>query len=300
MNETHAASPQPPMPPLIRSWLFVPGNRADRFPKALASGADAVIIDLEDAVAPDAKDSARQAVVDHITQGAGQAGIPAFVRINALHSAAGLRDLLAICDAAGRATHPTIAGIMLPKVSCAEDITLVSDILDEADLPLEIGALIESVAGIGQAGGIARASDRMRFVMFGGADMALDLRVRMEWDALLSARSDVVRAAAGAGIDAVDMPWIDLDDQDGYARELQRSFGLGFTSRAAIHPTQIAAIHAALAPSDAAVAQARDVLRASQAAKGGVAILNGKLIEKPLVANAMRVLGLAAQSRGAG
>jgi citrate lyase beta subunit len=137
----------------------------------------------------------------------------------------------------------------------------------------------------------------MKFVMFGGADMALDLRVRMEWDSLLSARADVLRAAAGAGIDAVDMPWIDLSDQDGYLHELQRSFGLGFTARAAIHPTQIAAIHAALTPSDAAVAQARDVVRASQAAKGGVATLNGKLIEKPLVADAERILGLAAQAR---
>jgi (S)-citramalyl-CoA lyase len=140
----------------------------------------------------------------------------------------------------------------------------------------------------------------MRFMMFGGADMALDLRVRMEWDALLSARSDVLRAAAGAGIDAVDMPWIDLGDRDGYTRELQRSFRLGFTSRAAIHPTQIEAIHAALKPSDATVAQAREVVRASQAARGGVATLNGKLIEKPLVANAERILGLAAQARAAG
>ncbi len=296
MSETSPA----PQQPLIRSWLFVPGNRPERLPKALASGADAVIIDLEDAVAPDAKDTAREVVVDHIMQGTAQAVIPTFVRINALRSATGLRDLLAICDAAGRAAHQVIAGIMVPKVSCAEDITLVGDILNEAELPLGIGALIESVAGIEQAARIARASHRMRFVMFGGADMALDLRVRMEWDALLSARSDVLRAAAGAGIDAVDMPWIDLGDRDGYTRELQRSFGLGFTSRAAIHPMQIEAIHAALKPSDATVAQAHEVVRASQAARGGVATLNGKLIEKPLVANAERILGLAAQARAAG
>lgn len=288
----------PPAPdrPLLRSWLFVPGNRPERFAKAIASGTDAVIIDLEDAVAPGAKDEARQAVVDYITNDVAEADIPVFVRTNGIRTATGLRDLLAICDAAKNTAQHRIEGVMIPKASCAEDITLVADVLGDASLPLEIGALIESVAGVERASAIARASDRLRFVMFGGADMALDLRVPMEWDALLSARSAVVQAAAGAKIGALDMPWIDLGDQAGYEREMRRSFNLGFTSRAAIHPSQIAAIHAALTPSDDQITHARNVMSAWQASGGGVATLNGKLIEKPLVADAERTLALAARS----
>lgn len=293
-------TPPAPEPLLLRSWLFVPGSRPERFAKAFASGADAVIIDLEDAVAPHVKGAARQAVIDGIASKNRDVKIPVFVRINDVHSINGLRDLLALCDAAKHNSLHWLTGIVIPKARCAEDIMLVADALEDADLPLQIGALIESVAGLTQASQIARASNRLRFVMFGGADMALDLRVSMEWEPLLSARTDIVRAAAGAKIDALDMPWIDLADQEGYEREMQRSFNLGFTSRAAIHPSQIEAIHAALAPSEVALEQARNVMSAWQEAGGCVATLNGKLIEKPLVVEAERTLALAARTNARG
>lgn len=281
-----------------RSWLFVPGSRPERFAKACASGADAVIIDLEDAVAPDAKETAREAVVSFASGQAGDVGIPVYVRLNDIRSLSGIRDLLAICEAVRANPQGAVAGVMLPKVSCAEDVALVAEVMDDAHVPLRIGALIETVAGIERAGAIAKASARIQFVMFGGADMAMALRVPMEWESLLAARTDVVRAAAGARIDALDMPWIDLEDNEGYTREMQRSFSLGFTARAAIHPSQIAAIHAALTPSDAETARAREVMTAWENGAGGVAMLNGKLIEKPLVAQARRILSLAARATG--
>ena len=289
-----------PERPTIRSWLFVPGSRPERFAKACASGADAVIIDLEDAVAPDAKDTARDAVVSFMSAEGSQVGIPVYVRLNDIRSLNGIRDLLEICDAVRANPETAVAGVMLPKVSCAEDVTLVAQIMDDANVPLRIGALLETVAGIERAAAIAKASPRLRFVMFGGADMALDLRVPMEWEPLLAARTDVVRAAAGAKIDALDMPWVDLEDQDGYVHEMERSFSLGFTSRAAIHPSQIAAIHAALTPSAAETARAREVMTAWESGAGGVAMLNGKLIEKPLVAHAGRILSLAERAAGKG
>jgi citrate lyase beta subunit len=289
-----------PEHPLIRSWLFVPGSRPERFAKACASGADAVIIDLEDAVAPERKDTARAAVVAFMTGEGGCVGIPVFVRLNDIRSLHGIRDLLAICEAAQANAGSAVSGIMLPKVSCAEDLTFVSEAMDDANVPLRIGALIETVAGLAQASAIAKASGRLQFVMFGGADMALDLRVPMEWGPLLSARTDVVRAAAGAKVDAVDMPWIDLGNKAEYESEMQRSFSLGFTSRAAIHPSQITAVHAALTPSDVEIARAREVMSAWENGAGGVALLDGKLIEKRLIAQAGRILSLAERAAGKG
>jgi len=294
MSLIDTASNYPP----IRSWLFVPGSRPERFAKACASSADAVIIDLEDAVAPEAKNAAREAVMSFISGQGNDVGIPVYVRLNNIRSLNGIRDLLAICEGVCANAETTVEGVILPKVSCAEDVTLVAEVMDDADVPLQIGALLETVAGIEQAATIAKASARLRFVMFGGADMALDLRVPMEWESLLAARTEVVRAAAGAKIDALDMPWIDLEDKEGYIREMKRSFSLGFTSRTAIHPSQIAAIHAALTPADADVAHARDVMAAWENGAGGVATLNGKLIEKPLVAQAKRILSLIERAIG--
>lgn len=277
-----------------RSYLFVPGARPDRFAKALAAGADAVIIDLEDAVAPADKHSARAAVCaflrDRPAPDAAEPDI--FVRTNSLRSRTGLLDLLALTDRdAGQA--PRWAGILLPKVDDASDVRRAADLLDEQGLPGALGALIESADGLENVMEIAGASPRLAFLMFGGADLSADLRVPLAWEPLLQARARVVHAAARYGLDALDMPWIALDDEDGYARELARSVAHGFTARAAIHPKQIAAIHAALTPPPEAVAQAERVLAAFEAASGGVCTLDGKLVERPLVLGSRRVLALA-------
>jgi len=277
-----------------RSYLFVPGARPDRFAKALAAGADAVIIDLEDAVSPTDKDSARAAVCAFLRDrtGSDAAAPDIFVRTNSLRSRTGLLDLLALTDLdAGQA--PPWAGLLLPKVDGAADVRLAAALLDERNLPGVLGALIESADGLENVMEIAASSARLGFLMFGGADLSAELRVPLAWEPLLQARTRVVHAAARHGLDALDMPWIALDDEDGYARELAQSALHGFTARAAIHPKQIAAIHAAFTPPPAAVAQAERVLAAFEAAGGGVCTLDGKLVERPLVLGSRRVLALA-------
>lgn len=272
-----------------RSYLFVPGDRPERFAKAAASGADAVIIDLEDAVPIHAKDTARRHVLAHLSD-AQRRGVSTFVRINPPRTMAGLTDLAAIMTEAGRGVMP--AGIVVPKSSAA-DIALVGDLLSDAGARMELGALVETCAGIEDAFAIAKSSPSLTFLMFGGADLAAELGVEIAWDPLLASRARLVQAAAAAGRAVVDMPWIALDDEPGEADEMKRSFALGFTARAAIHPRQVPRIHAMLAPDAAALDSARRVLAAYEAARGGACLLDGRLIERPTIERSRRLLARA-------
>ncbi|GAA4250310.1 CoA ester lyase [Azospirillum formosense] len=287
--QTPATAPESPV---RRSYLFVPGARPDRFAKALGAGADAVIIDLEDAVAPGDKDSARAAVGAFLREHADAGGPAIFVRTNSLRSRTGLLDILALTDLPDGAA-PRWAGVLLPKVDGAEDVRLAAGLLDERGLPGALGALIESADGLENVMAIAAASPRLSFLMFGGADLSAELRVPLAWEPLVQARTRIVHAAARFGLDALDMPWIALDDEEGYRQELARSVLHGFTARSAIHPKQIAAIHDAYTPSPEAVLRAGRVLAAFGAAGGGVCVLDGKLVERPLVLGSHRILALA-------
>ncbi|KAA0679116.1 HpcH/HpaI aldolase/citrate lyase family protein [Azospirillum brasilense] len=278
--------------PVRRSYLFVPGARPDRFAKALGAGADAVIIDLEDAVAPGDKDSARAAVGAFLREHTGAGGPAVFVRTNSVRSRTGLLDILALTDLPD-GTAPRWAGILLPKVDGAEDVRLAAGLLDERNLPGALGALIESADGLENVMAIAAASPRLSFLMFGGADLSAELRVPLAWEPLVQARTRIVHAAARFGLDALDMPWIALDDEEGYRQELARSVLHGFTARSAIHPKQITAIHDAYTPSPEAVLRAGRVLAAFEAAGGGVCVLDGRLVERPLVLGSHRILALA-------
>ncbi|MBU6497220.1 MAG: CoA ester lyase [Rhodospirillales bacterium] len=289
MNQPQQPGPQH-MPAMRRSYLFVPGNRPERIAKALAAGPDAVIVDLEDAVPPDEKCAARAAALAALAA-LPAAGPPVLLRINTVRSRLGLADLLAAVALMERAPH-ALAGLMLPK-AMPEDIALTGDVMDEAGIAGEIGALIETAAGLEEAARAARASPRLSFLMFGGADLALDLGVQLQWDPLVNARARLVQACGAARKPAVDMPWVRLDDFAGESAEMARSFALGFTARAAIHPRQIPAIHAALMPTPDEIAQARRVIDAFTAASERACLLDGRLVERPLVEGCRRILARA-------
>lgn len=278
--------------PVRRSLLFVPGNRPERFMKALAAGPDIVVIDLEDAVAPAEKAAARRNALDALADLAGSApSTEIYLRLNALRTRAGLDDLAALLD-----RKPRLDGILLPKVEGQGDIELVDALLDEAGYDPGLAAVIETISGLDSAYAIAKASPRMTFLMFGGADLAAELRVAIAWEPLIHARADVVRAAARAGIDALDMPFLGLDDPQGHDREIAAAAALGFTGKSAIHPKQVDAINRYFTPNDKAVAQARRIVDASAQAAGGVTLLDGKLVERPILLGAHRVLAVAART----
>jgi (S)-citramalyl-CoA lyase len=280
-----------PTTPVRRSLLFVPGNRPERFAKALAARPDIVVIDLEDAVAPSEKSAARTGVLAALPDLPNSHGAEIFIRLNAPRTRAGLDDLAAVLD-----HHPPVAGILLPKVEGPGDIALVDALLDEAGAKLSVAAVIETIGGLDAAHAIATASPRMTFLMFGGADLAAELRVRIEWDSLVHARADVIRAAAKASLDALDMPCLELDDPAAHDREIAAAGRLGFTGKAAIHPKQVEAINRHFTPTADEIARARRIADAYDRSEGGVTLLDGKLIERPILLGARRVLAVAART----
>jgi (S)-citramalyl-CoA lyase len=265
-----------------RSLLFVPGNRPERYAKAAASGADTVCIDLEDAVPPVERAAARTAVLAFIA--AQDAGHAVGVRINSLTRADGLRDVLALTDAGANA-NATPAFVMIAKTESAEQVTLVA-----AQLPgVPLIALIESARGLQAAAAIAQAHPQLQALMFGGADYAAELGCAFAWEPLLHARASLVTAAAAAGLAAIDVPWLDVADAAGAGGETQRVADLGYTGKALIHPSQVQPVHAAFAPTPEALAWAQRVVQATTL-DGAALLLDGRLVDRPVVLAAQRLL----------
>ena len=270
-----------------RSWLFTPATRPDRFARAGEAGADVLIIDLEDAVAPGDKDRARAAALAHLDAGRGTAPIQA-LRVNGLRTRAGLDDLRLLLESR---TGPD--AVILPKVETPDEPRLADAWLAEAGSPAALVALVESARGVEAAPEIARSTPRLSALMFGAADLAADLGAPAAWEPLLYARSRVVAAAAAAGIGAIDAPYFDLKDQAGLEAELRAAVALGFAAKAAIHPGQVAAINAALTPSAAAVAEAREILAQNEA---GVGVVGGRMVDEAVARRARRILAAAGEA----
>lgn len=269
----------------MRSMLFVPGTRPDRIAKALASGADAVCIDLEDAVAPHDKAQARDAVMQALSETREPAPRLGF-RINPLRTPNGLADL-----AAYGASNAAADFVMIPKVAHPVELDIAAGALEGHERP-HLWPIIESAEGLSRAYAIA-AAPCVQGLLFGGADFAADLGTTMEWEPLFFARGTLAAAAAAAGIQLLDVPYLDVNDDDGLAASTQRVRALGFTGRSCIHPKQIAGVNAAFTPSEAEIEQARKVLAAFAESRGGAALLDGKLIELPVIRAAERTLSAA-------
>lgn len=270
-----------------RSVLFVPAVRPDRFAKAVATGADAVCIDLEDGVSVEQKDQARDNALALLAERpACRAEV--MLRINEPGSDLGERDLAALV---GAGLSPD--SLMVPKVSGPETLTSLERRLGPALAGLPLIVQIETARGLAAAETIATASPNVAVLFFGAVDLSAELGCAIEWDALLYARSRVVAAAALVGVDAMDTPFMDVSDPDQLDEEAAAVRRLGFTGKAAIHPTQVPVIQGAFSPDAAAVAWARRMVEAYEANLGGVLLVDGKLIERPVIASAQRILAIA-------
>ena len=271
-----------------RNLLFVPGTRPDRFAKALAAEPDMVTVDLEDAVIPPQKDEARARSLP-LFDDPRPDGIERVVRINGMRTPFGLKDLLAIVE------HPSPPdAIMLPKVESADEVRIVDALLQRAARPVGLHVIIESNAGLERALAIGGACPSIRSLLFGAVDMAAELGAAMDFTSMLYARSRVVHAAASHGLDAIDVPYLDLADEAGLAEECRLVRDLGFTGKAAIHPKQLATINAAFTPDAERIAYARKVIAAFDTAPDGLVVVDGKLIEIPVVRSARRTFAIAA------
>jgi len=284
--------------PAHRSYLFAPGVDPAVMRKALAAGADAVVLDLEDAVAPDRKDEARTAVAELLGElgrtPRGDDSSALHVRINRLGDGYDARDL-------DVAVHPAVEALRLPKAEDPDAIVAVAGAVAERERALGMPAggvhlypTIESARGVLRAEAIAASDPRIVRLVLGQADLVADIDGRGD-DALttLVPRALVALASRAAGIGApVDGATTDLDGDRTLRDALSRARALGFHGKSAIHPRQLAAIHEIFTPDEAELAHAERIVAAADAAGGGATTLDGEMIDIAIVRRARGLLGL--------
>ena len=274
---------------LRRSFLYVPASRPDRFPKAMASGADMVCVDLEDAVAGDAKEAARHQAIALFA--GSERGPERLLRINSLATDYGRADLAAVA-----ASDQAPDGMLLPKVRGVGEIISAIDATGHHE-NLQIHIQMETSEALEHAMDIGRAHERVASFVFGGFDMAAALRVEPGWEALLYARGRLVHAAASAGIDLLDMPFFGLDDDAGLRAEATQAKTIGFTGKTAIHPKQIAAINETFSPTAQEAARARELIAKFEAQDQAFVVIDGEILEAPVIERLYRTIA-AAESIG--
>jgi citrate lyase subunit beta/citryl-CoA lyase len=261
------------------TWLYAPGDRPQVVAKALACGADVVVIDLEDAVAPERKAYARAATADLLMA---PHPVPVHVRVNALDSPWAEQDIATLTRA------PGLSGLRLPKVASPADITRVAHRATAG-----LYALLETALAVERAYAIATAHPNLRGIALGEADLRADLGVRddsgLDWP-----RSRVVVAARAAALPPpVQSVHPDTRDLEGLAASCARGRALGFLGRAAIHPRQLPVIERAYLPTEGEIEQAETVLKAAAAEQGAQALPDGRFVDAAVVAGARRTLSLA-------
>ena len=278
---------------LRRTMLFMPGNNPGMLQNGGVFGADALILDLEDAVAPQEKDAARLLVAQAL-QTVDYAASEKVVRINPLDTFAA-EDIKAIVPCRPDA-------LLVPKVEKPEDIIEVVRMAAAAEQPgqppVKLIALLETPAGIAEAYRIAKADVRVVALAFGAEDYtaALGAKRTKEGTEIFSARSIVVNSAAAAGIQSIDTPFTDVNDREGLLEDTELAKQLGFKGKLAINPRQIDDIHKVFNPTDKDIDWAQRVIksiRKAEAEGSGVASLDGKMVDAPIVARAERILYLA-------
>ncbi|AQS70078.1 CoA ester lyase [Streptomyces pactum] len=262
------------------TWLYAPGDRPRVVAKALAAGADVVVVDLEDAVAPDRKDYARKATAELLTE---PQPVPVHVRVNALDGPLAAADLTAL------AALPGLSGLRLPKVMAPEQITGVAAATGGPPLY----ALLETALGVERAYRIAAAHPSLRGIALGEADLRADLGVRgdtgLDWS-----RSRVVVAARAAGLAPPSQTvHPDTRDLEGLAASCAHGRALGFLGRAAIHPRQLPIIERAYLPTERELEEAETIVKAATAQPGALALPDGRFVDAAVVATAQRTLSLA-------
>ncbi len=285
---------------LLRSWMFVPGHRQRMIDKALGLNADAIMLDIEDGVAPNEKDAARKNIAESLGREKTSGSPSRFVRINAIGHARMDADLDAV-------VRPGLEGLVLPKVDTVEEVKTVDEILKkkEPKNKLVSGSVklliaIESPKGLLHAPAIAAASPRVVGLIFGAEDFGreIGLSAVREGEArdLIYARSSIVIAAAAAHVQAVDGVWVDLNDGAGLLGFARQSRQLGFSGMSCIHPSQVDAINTTFSPTAEEIDYCQKVLQAFEEANArgdGSIAFGGQLIDRPIIERARRAIDMA-------
>ena len=277
-----------------RSLLYMPGSNTRALDKARSLPADGLILDMEDAVAPDAKQLAREQIVAALNEG-GYGQREVMVRINALSTEWGADDIRAVSSSA---TAPD--AVLIPKVSTAADVVEAISAFEQAGCPdsVDMWIMAETPLCILNIAEVAAAHPRLKGIVMGTSDLAKDTRVRHTPDRLgfMTALNLCVYAARAHGLDIIDGVPLDLDDEPGLIALCEQGRDLGFDGKSLIHPKQVAAANTAFAPTEQEIAHAGKIIEVWQAAQAegkGVVVLNGRLVENLHVEEAQRLLALA-------
>jgi citrate lyase subunit beta/citryl-CoA lyase len=281
----------------IRTWLFAPGMDSRKITKALDSAADAIILDLEDAVATSEKPKARAMVREVL--GTVSPDRQVYVRVNDLMTGMTAEDLKAVCTGG-------IAGIVLPKAESAEMIRVAGALIDAAApaekapaRPIRIGAIVESARGILRAEEIASAGGRLLTLMFGAGDFTNDMGIPTTnvGPHILNGKLMAALACRSAGIQPpIDTVYFDVTDAEGFEADCRQAKGLGFQGKAVIHPNQIETANAVFAPNREEIAAAQlviDSFKKAEAEGVGAIRVEGKLVDYAMVKNAEKVIATA-------
>ncbi len=283
---------------LLRSLLYVPGDSSRKMMSARSLRPDALIFDLEDAVAPDRKLEARGLIQEELEHAAAFSA-KIFVRVNRFGSPFLEDDLRA-------AVRPQVYGIVLPKCNGAAEVAQAHETIlgleKRNGMPegsTKLVLMIETARGVAHAQELARASTRAIALMFGAEDYCADMGIARSktGEEVTFARSLIALAAKAEGLEAIDGVYTDYKDVAGLFEETRRIKQMGFTGKTLIHPQQIDVVHNALSPSDEEIAWAEEVVSTFQRAGEGVVVVRGKMIDEPVVTQAKRVLQLSIHNR---
>ena len=261
-----------------RSFIFTPGLNPEMFPKALASGADMVCIELEDGIAIKDKDEARKNTINALKNLKINNDVELVVRVNCQRTKPGLLDLEAFIS-----SKLNVKALMLPKVKTPDEITFIDDLLTDCNMDTDLHVIMETNEALENIYDISHASKRIVALYFGGVDMAAELRVPNSYENLIYARSKLVHAGASVGIDVIDVPYLDLEDMDGMKKEAELVRNLGFTGKGSIHPKQINILNEVFTPSKEEIIKAKRIIDQFNASDTGLVVIDGKLIEKPVL-----------------
>ena len=266
-----------------RSFIFTPGLNPEMFSKALASGADMVCIELEDGIAIKDKDEARKNTINALKTLEVKNDVELVVRVNCQRTKPGLLDLEAFIS-----SNLKVKALMLPKVKTPDEIIFIDDLLSDCNLDTDLHVIMETNEALENIYDIAHSSKRIVALYFGGVDMAAELRVPNSYENLVYARSKLVHAGASVGVDVIDVPYLDLEDMNGMKKEAELVRNLGFTGKGSIHPKQINILNKVFTPSDEEINKAKKIIDQFNASDTGLVVIDGKLIEKPVLREMQR------------
>ena len=276
-------------PELCNSVLFTPANRPERFEKSGTNkDAQMVVLDLEDAVALRYKDQAREILIDYLQK---NDSIPAdhpmitAVRINAISTLAGLKDIVCLVR---EKVVPDV--VLLPKVQNLQEVELYSELLNQGrEKNVHFIAVVETAVGLENAHQIAAHPDVFA-LGFGGADLAADLGMELDFENTAVYRARIVQAAKYAGKMAWDVPYLDFKDKEGLCKETQQVKAMGFNAKIAIHPAQLEPINQTFFPSEEEVNEAKEILITFKQANGSACQYKGKMLDVPVVKKSQAIL----------